>query len=77
MSLWAIPLVITIIAFTFVYYFEKETSTRLHVNPVRESDVPSAIARILSMGPQCAQAVGVYNVRKQKKQLHDLAKKGN
>lgn len=66
-----------IVATIVVYHFEGVANQRGHRSSQGGDDVPSPIERILSMGPACAQAVGVYNTSKQKKQLEKLKQEEN
>lgn len=72
MDLLLIPLATTVAAALAVFYFEKASVGRSHQGSFSELNVPSPMSRILSMGPACAQAVGVYNTSKEKKQLQKL-----
>lgn len=72
MDLLIIPLATTVAAALAVFYFEKASVGRSHKGSSIELHVPSPMSRILSMGPACAQAVGVYNTSKEKKRLQKL-----
>ncbi|MFW9981283.1 MAG: hypothetical protein ACFFE3_09920 [Candidatus Thorarchaeota archaeon] len=49
--------------------FDKKSTHRGHADILNKPTVKSPIARILDMGPQCAQAVGVYKTHQDRENL--------
>ncbi|MFW9792816.1 MAG: hypothetical protein ACFFEE_00830 [Candidatus Thorarchaeota archaeon] len=60
---------VTILAMVLVTIIEKRSTHRGYHDVRDHPNVQSPVARILDMGPQCAQAVGVYKAHKDRENL--------
>lgn len=69
MDILASFLVLALLTISLAIIFDRRSTHRGHVDVRNQPNVQSAIARILDMGPQCAQAVGVYKTHQDRENL--------
>lgn len=60
-GIWLIPVLVAIVSIVIVTGLDTRSG-----EPKKTDDIPSPITRVLDMGPQCAQAAGVYKMNEER-----------